>query len=381
MPWQEATTMSQRLEFVMLVLADRARGGRGFRELCRRFDVSAPTGHKWTGRYLEFGEAGLEDRSRRPHSSPGQTAEEMSRRVIDARREHPAWGGRKLRQYLVEKGVEDVPAPNTVTAIVRRAGMLDPKESEKHRAWERFERSEPNDLWQMDYKGHVAMGSHGARCHPLVVLDDHSRYCIGLRACGNERGETVVEELTGMFRIYGLPMQILTDNGPPWGVPGAVGFEHTWLTVWLLRLGTRVTHGRRMHPQTQGKTERFNRTLGVEPLSGPIEPSLLRYQSRFDAWRPVYNHQRPHDSLGLKVPASRYRVSERKFPETLPPVEYGPEDIVRRVQQGGVIDFRGREWTIGKAFVGEPVGLRATQKDGLFDVYFCNQRIEQIDVK
>jgi transposase InsO family protein len=242
---------------------------------------------------------------------------------------------------------------------------------------QRFEHEAPNGLWQMDFKGHFAL--EAGRCHPLTALDDHSRFCVLLQACADEKGLTVQGHLTQAFRRYGLPGRMLMDNGSPWG--NAAGQPFTPLTVWLLRLGVRVSHGRPYHPQTQGKEERFHRTLKAEVLSGPARPCLQRTQAAFDAWREVYNCTRPHEALGMQVPASRYRPSTRAFPEALPPIEYGPDDSVRRVQAEGWLHFRGHALRVPKAFHGQPVALRpAPDVDGRFDVFYCHQRIAQVSL-
>jgi transposase InsO family protein len=373
MPWQQVTLMSQRKEFVVLAMVD----GANMAHLCQRFGISRRIGYKWLARYLKEGEAGLFDRCRRPRASPGVTPAALEEAVLRVREDHPAWGGRKIRARLQALGWVAVPAASTITAILKRHGKIDPAESLKHRAWQRFEAAFPNDLWQMDFKGHFAVVQ--GRCHPLTVLDDHSRYALGLEACADERTATVKERLTGIFRRYGLPQRILVDNGSPWGAD----WEHPYtpLTVWLLRLGLGVTHARPCHPQTLGKDERFHRTLKAEVLTYCRGLELPQCQPRFDAWRLVYNLERPHEALGLAVPASRYRVSPRSFPETLPPIVYGPDDQVRRVQADGSISYRHQELRVGKAFRGELVALRPTSSDGVWEVVFCNQRITKIDLK
>jgi len=373
MPWLQVTLMSQRKEFVKLAMVDGANLAR----LCWGFNISRKTGYKWLARYLREGEAGLRDRGRRPRGSPWVTPPVLEEAVLGVREAHPAWGGRKIRARLQALGFEAVPAASTITAILHRHGRIDPEESVKHKAWRRFEARAPNDLWQMDFKGHFAAGD--GRCHPLTVLDDHSRYALGLEACDNEQTGTVKERLTRIFRRYGLPRELLVDNGSPWGLDG--GHPYTSLTVWLLRLGLRVIHSRPYHPQTLGKDERFHRTLGSELLKYCQDLPLARCQQRFDDWRLIYNLERPHEALEMAVPASRYRVSSRSFPERLPPVEYGPGDAVRKVQSEGWISFRGREFRLSKAFRGECVALRPTSSDGIWEVVFCDQKITQIDFK
>jgi transposase InsO family protein len=227
----------------------------------------------------------------------------------------------------------------------------------------------------MDFKGHFALGN-GQRCHPLGMIDDHSRFALCLQACRNQQGETVQQQLTVIFRRYGLPEAILMDNGSPWG--NDADHPYTPLTVWLLRLGVGVRHGRPRHPETQGKQERFHRTLKAEVLTGPVFSDWAKVQTRFDQWRQVYNHQRPHQALGMAVPASRYQVSPRSFPEVLPPIEYAPGDVVRKVQEHGKISFHNRHFRVGKAFRGYSVALRPTLQDGVFTVHFCSHQIAEI---
>jgi hypothetical protein len=255
--------------------------------------------------------------------------------------------------------------------------MIDPAAGAAHTPLTRFEHPRPNDLWQMDFKGHFGLRC-GTRCHPLTVLDDHSRFCIGLRACADERGPTVQQELTAIFRRYGLPWRMVMDNGSPWGGEG--DFGHTPLTVWLLRLGIGVTHGRAYHPQTQGKDERFHRTLKLELLSRRTFADHRAGQRGFDAWRDQYNLVRPHDALDLDVPASRYQVSTRVFPEVLPAIEYPSGDQVRVVGMHGRISYRGRTCKVPKALRGEPVAVRPTPRDGVLDVYYCQTVIATLDL-
>ena len=371
MPWKECSAVSCREDFVALAQAE----GGTVSQLCRRFGVSRKTGYKWLRRFASAGPSGLVDHSRRPRSSPWRTSAAVEERVLGVRTEHPAWGGRKIRRVLLNAGLQGVPSASTITAILHRHGLIDEAESSKHKAWRRFEHERPNDLWQMDFKGHFAMDR--GRCHPLTVLDDHSRYCVGLEACGNEREGTVRERLTGVFRLHGLPRRMLMDNGPPWGNDA----DHPWtpLTAWLLRLGVGVSHGRPYHPQTQGKDERFHRTLKAEVLSGQSFENLPACQSAFDDWRETYNVRRPHEALELNTPITRYTVSPRSFPEALPSIEYGPGDTVRRVCDGGQITLKNREYRVGKAFLGYLVALRPTLCDGVLDVYFCTERIAWIN--
>ncbi len=373
MPWQEVSAVSIRFEFCTLAV----QGSVPLRELCRRFEVSPKTGYKWLSRFQADGLTGLHDRSRRPAHSPHRTPPTLERAVLAVRSDHPAWGGRKIGARLRTLRHRDVPAASTITAILRRHGRLDPDESAKHRAVQRFEAAAPNDLWQMDFKGHFPL--RRGRCHPLTVLDDHSRYAIGLEACTNERSATVIERLTSLFQHYGLPRRMLMDNGPPFGACGLS--DYTPLTVWLIRLGIRVTHGRPYHPQTQGKDERFHRTLKQEVIERHRPQRMADCQVCFDRWRRVYNHERPHDALDLAVPATRYRPSPRSFPNRLEPIDYPPGDLVRRVQAKAEISVYGRTYRVGRAFRGLPVALRATTTDGVMEVWFYHERIGRINLR
>jgi transposase InsO family protein len=368
MPWKAASKMELIEEFVKL----SRQSGISMAELCRRFGVSRKTGYKWLGRAAADG-VGLAERSRRPLNSPGQTTAELEQQIVALRGLHPAWGGRKLRQVLLREGIQS-PAASTITAILRRHGLLSPQRTRQ--AWQRFEHAAPNDLWQMDFKGHFGL-SEGGSCHPLTVLDDHSRYSLVLAACTNQLGETVQTLLSSAFRRYGLPRTILADNGSPWG--DGPQSPWTWLSVWLMKQGIRVTHGRPYHPQTQGKEERFHRTLKAEVLQGREFANVADCQRRFDPWRQVYNYERPHEAIQMQVPGSRYRPSDRSFVEHAAAWEYGPDDQVRKVQHGGWISFRGREWRISKAFHGEQIGLRPTSTDGVWEVWYRVQGLGELN--
>ena len=373
MPWMELSIMSQRLEFIMLATAE----GGNIAELCRRFGISRKTGYKWIGRFERAGPEDLADRSRRPHRSPRRTPKATERLVLELRRKHPVWGGRKIHFRLRDLGYRSLPVPSTITEILRRHGQLDERESAKRQPFKRFEHERPNDLWQMDFKGDFEL--RRGRCHPLTVLDDHSRFSVGLQACGNEQGTTVQQRLTEIFRRYGLPRRMLMDNGSPWGSDEK--HRHTPLTVWLIRLGIGVTHSRPYHPQTQGKDERFHRTMKAEVLAGREFLDLHHCQVHFDRWRQLYNFERPHDSLGMNVPASRYRVSDRPYLDRLPGIEYGPDDIVRKVQQGGDFRYRGHLCKVSKAFLGQRIALRPTTCEGVLDVYFCQEHLGRLNLR
>jgi transposase InsO family protein len=365
--------MSLRKAFVELAEQD----DMNLSELCRQFGISRKTGYKWLKRYRQGGESGLADRSRRPHHTPQRTPGVMEAAILGVREAHPTWSGYKIKANLKRKGWESLPAHSTITEILRRYGKIDPQESLKHRPQQRFEMEQPNQLWQMDFKGHFAINA--GRCHPLTVLDDHSRFLLGLRACPDETHQTVKEQLSAIFRQYGLPERMLMDNGSPWS--DGRSHPHTAFGAWLMRLGVEVSHGRPFHPQTQGKDERLHRTLDDELLQRlPLE-SLADCQKHFDQWREIYNYERPHQAIGMAVPADRYQPSLRPFPEQLPPILYDPAEIVRKVDCSGRISFAGRSFRVGKAFYHYPVAIRPADVDGDFDVFFCHQPIARISLR
>lgn len=372
MPWDTQDTMSLREEFVRLAIQE----GANRRRLCRRFGISPQTAYKWLTRYANDGMAGLADRSRRPQCSPAQTPTDVQAAVVELRLAHPAWGGRKISRRLQDQGQLSV-APSTVSSILHRHGLIPPT-AEKDKAWQRFEHELPNALWQADFKGHFE--TLKGRCSPLTVLDDHSRYNLVLQACGNTQTATVREHLEAAFRRYGLPVRMNFDNGAPWGSPSQPG-QVTELGLWLIRLGIRLSHSRPYHPQTNGKEERFHRSLKAEVLNGKSFEHLAHAQSAFDRWRHVYNHERPHEALQMQTPISRYRPSPRTFPEVLPAIEYGPDDEIVRVKWNGELRFRDRKFKVSNALHRHDVAIRPQpNEDGIFDVYLAHHRCLTIDL-
>lgn len=366
--------MSSRLEFVTLAQAP----GANIRALCRAYGVSPKTGYKLLARFKEFGAEGLQDRSRRPLSSPTRSSEQLEAQVVALHDAYPCWGAYKLLALLPD-GIAK-PHPNTIAAILRRNGrQIVPNADVTQRAYKRFEHEAPNLLWQMDFKGHFPLTDQRAgRCHPLTVLDDHSRFAVCLSACSGETRAEVQVALTRTFQTYGLPEQITCDNGNPWGTPNRDGI--TKLEVWLLRLGVEVSHSRPFHPQTQGKDERFHRTLKRELLNRRGFNSLVSCQGAFDSWRDQYNLLRPHEALGQRPPATRYAVSGRKFPAQLPTVEYDAGDEVRKVRRSGHVQYNGQSYYVGEGLVGEPVAVRRDDQNGVLKVFFCTREVRRFNL-
>jgi transposase InsO family protein len=381
MPFNTKTVMEQKQEFVLLSSSKQL----SMSELCRRYNISRVTGYKWLDRHEQEGEQGIAERSRKPLASPHQTDQEMEQRIIELRLENPAWGAKKLYKLLEierSKGLfsDPVPARSTINSILKRNGLICEYKTRQAQPYQRFEYEYPNELWQMDFKGDFVM-LDSERCYPLTITDDHSRFNIGLFACGNERGETVKALLITAFQKYGKPDTILTDNGSPWGVAGQyVEDGHKVFSAfekWLITHRIRLIHGRPYHPQTQGKEERFHRTLKDELLSRQQYKNLHHCQANFDLWREKYNCYRPHEALGFEVPATRYKPSLRTYENVVIEPQYQDLDIIRKVNDGW-LSFRGKFFKVGRAFSGDRVAIRPTSTDGVYEVYFYDQILQKL---
>jgi transposase InsO family protein len=377
MVWMEKSTVSLRQEFVHLARQD----GANVRALCRQFGISPKTGYKWLNRFDAAAGSvlALHDRSRRPLNSPARSGDAVEQAVLALRREHPAWGGRKIAQRLSDLGQAEL-APSTVTHILHRHGLISPAASNAAQPWQRFEHDTPNSLWQIDFKGHFP--TLAGRCHALTLLDDHSRFNLRLHALTRTDTPAVREQLIHVFERYGLPLRINADNGSPWGTPKDSGQSLSELAVWLIRQGVRMSFSAPHHPQTNGKLERFHRTLDVEVLAGRHFTDLQAVQNAFDAWRPSYNCERPHEALGLGTPVQRYRSSAVAYSAVQRPIEYPDTDRVVTVGWNGFLQFQGRRLHVSSALKGLPIGIRPNPAcDGLHDVYFCHQRFTQFDLR
>lgn len=361
--------MNERREFAELAI----KAGVNMRELCRRFEISPTVGYKLLERFRAEGEAGLVERSRRPHHSPRRT-EEAVEAIILALRDETHWGARKIARVLSNESKLKLKRA-TVHSILRRNGKIDPIESAKHTAWHRFQHEEPNDLWQMDFMGPVTTAR--GRYEPLTVIDDHSRFNLCLRVCADQKTETVQSVLHEVFLRYGLPRRMTMDNGSPWGDDGLVLL--TKLTAWLIRLSVGVSHSRPYHPQTQGKDERLHRTIREEVTNHLVCSDGEHLQRVLDSFRERYNNRRPHEALDDQRPADRYRSSTRSMPKVLLPIEYGEGVQTRHVDRQGKISFGGLKLRVGRGCTGMVVGLRPVIEDKI-EVYFCHQQIALIDV-
>lgn len=386
MPFKKNTVMEQKLEFVKLAL----KKDTNLSELCRRYAISRPTAYKWLSRYRLQGNDGLVELSRRPKGSPIKSSSEVERFVIDLRKQEPEWGAKKIRRLLQngiaskQYNITKAPACSTITKILDRHGLIDRLSTRTAASYESFEHAGPNELWQMDFKGYFPM-LDGNDCHALTITDDHSRFNMGLFASTDERRTTVEALLIKTFKKYGLPLAILCDNGSPWGSAGQHTNDgqksFTRIEKWLFRLNIDVIHGRPYHPQTQGKEERFHRTLKNELLKYKNLKDVENAQEEFDAFRKKYNHYRPHEALGQDTPDTRYEPSPFKYPLELPEITYRPNDMIRTVDKNGFIYIKQKKYRMGKAFAGDPLALRPKGQEQTLEVYFCNKKIRTLYLK
>jgi transposase InsO family protein len=369
MPWKEETVEQLRRTFVTLA----SEAGCNFSALCREYGITRRTGYKWLERF-QVGSS-LHDQSRAPICRPQKTPPELEQLIISVRCNHPTWGARKILRYLADKGNVLLPAPSTATSILKRNGFVTPEASAQHTAFQRFERAAPNDLWQMDFKGHFAM-LDGNRCHPLTMKDDHSRNLLCLDAYDNERWDSVKRSLERVFRKNGLPNAILCDNGAPWGDSHG---GYTLFELWMMQIDVLPIHGRPLHPQTQGKEERFHRTLNEDLIKRTPIRDLRHAQQLFDDYLVEFNTERPHNALGLDVPSKHYIRSHRDFPEEIKEPEYDVGKTLRKVNYKGYISLRNHRYYLSETFIDKYMEL-AYLDEKTIAVCYGNFTIAKIDI-
>lgn len=371
MPWEERSVKMIREEFV-----ERALGGEKSKTaLCEEYGISRPTGDKWLGRYCSG--ASLENASRRPHKLH-RTDAETEALIVNMRTKMPAIGATKIRRMLEDEGYQNLPCARTFNNIFERNGLITREASLAATPHQRFEKSYPNEMWQADYLGHFAMENH-ERCHPLNILDDHSRF---LLCCEGQKSETFSEikpVMIALFQEFGLPFSFLCDNGNPWGTSQSVGF--TAFEVWMMELGILVLHGRPRHPQTQGKEERFNGSMRRELLGHTTIADWSDAAVKFGDYRDFYNHKRPHHALNLDTPATRYRPSERAYSGIVLPWEYGADCQICKVKDTGYVTYGGQGFFLSEAFRGKEIAIRPSQIDGCISLFFRQFRIARFHLE
>lgn len=357
--WQTREIVDQRVEFVV-----RAQAGlESLSTLCREYGISRPTGYLWLKRYTEKKTINaLVEQSRRPKASPQKTLRRLENRVIKLRKE-TGWGAKKIHALLTSNERRLV-AVRTINRIIDRNGLILPSQR-KSLALKRFEREKPNQLWQMDFKGEFR--TTRPFCFPLTLLDDHSRFLIGIYSLKGTKTELVDNSLIHAFENYGIPEAILTDHGCPWW---STHSEHglTRLSISLIKQGIRLYYSGFGHPQTQGKIERFHRTLNQEMNRLGHPKTFAKWQNIFQQFRDVYNHKRPHEALAMNVPASRYQPSQKAYNPNPKPWEYPNGALVLRVDSSGCIRYKTKQLFISHCLLGEQVRVDSTN-NGLLVSY------------
>lgn len=367
MPWKRTDVHEQRIQFVVRVVSGR----ESLAGLCREFGISRPTGYRWRERYQQAEKlTEMQERSRRPWHSPQRTEEWKEQRVVTLRQQY-GWGAKKLQVMLAEEDIE-LPVV-TLNRILKRNGLVPPEQSHGP-AVERFERARPNELWQMDGKGWYGMRE--GICYPLSILDDHSRYAVGLYALPRFNAEAVHRCLVETFQCYGVPEAMLLDHDPLWW-SNTNGYGLTWLSVRLIQQGIQLHYGRVGHPQTQGKVERFHRTLD-EALQHEGRPQQwAEWGPALARFRHCYNHVRPHEALGMQRPVERYRPSARAYQPQPPEWAYPEGSEVKRLNSQGCLDEGGDRWFVCEALAGERV--RIERFDGRLLVSYRHMYVREID--
>lgn len=375
MPWHETHPMNERVTFI----ADWLRHDESITALCARAGVSRKTAYKWIERYQQGGVTALVDQSRAPQTHPHAVAPQIVEAVLAVRRQHPRWGPRKLLVILRRRRPDVAwPAASTVGALLRRAGLIAPRRRRRVSAPygpRLADYAAPNAVWCADFKGHFPVG--GARCHPLTIMDGHTRFLLRCDALPRPLFAPVQARFERAFREYGLPDTIRTDNGPPFSTLAPGGLSR--LAVWWIRLGIRPERIQPGRPDQNGRHERMHRTLKAETAQPP-RTSLRAQQRAFDAFRQEYNHVRPHEALRDATPGTCYQPAARVYPARLAPLEYPPHYRVERAYPNGVISFRETQWYLSQCLAGELVGLEELADDR-WAVYFGPIALGVLDLR
>jgi transposase InsO family protein len=357
--------MDQKMQFI----ADYLRGELSMTELCELYGIARKTGYKFVSRYLSHGPQALEERSRKPLNHPNQTPEHIVQAILEMRRRHPSWGAKKLLPLLEKRHRHwDLPSRTTVSDILSRHGMVPKKRSRRaigHPGKPSSSILAPNDVWAADFKGQFKTGD-GLYCYPLTVTDGFSRFLLGCQGLHSTMVAEAKPVFTRLFREYGLPKRIRTDNGVPFATNTLARLSS--LSAWWVRLGILPEFIEPGKPQQNGRHERMHRTLKAE-TTRPAANTCRGQQRKFDRFRHEFNFERPHEALDMQTPGSLYQSSAREMPDKLPPLEYPDRFEVRYVSANGGIRWNKKFVTVSQVCVGEYVGLEEID-DGVWNVYF-----------
>jgi transposase InsO family protein len=373
MAWKDTRKMDQKMEFVK-----KSIHCENFRQLCRQYGISAKTGYKWRKRFLEHGEAGLKEKSRRPGSHGRQLGEDVVCEIVRLKRAHPHWGPRKIRALYGRKHPAEIPSESSFKRVLEKAGLVKARRRRKvvgkdsRRLASGVKAGAPNEVWSVDFKGWWK-DAGGLRVEPLTVRDEFSRMILELCLVESTRTETIKACFERLFERFGLPGAIRSDNGPPFASPqGLLGLSR--LSVWWLALGIQLERGRPGHPEDNGAHERMHGDIFRE-----LErEGAGRDQDAFDIWREEYNTVRPHEALGMATPSEIHRPSERRYEGTPEDLDYGAL-TTRRVGSNGMISFRNESIRISESLAGWSVGLRPAAEGRIHEVYFAELLLGHID--
>jgi transposase InsO family protein len=374
MSWKVSNPVSERVKFMGLLTS----GQRTVSGLCREFGICRTTAYKYIRRFEAEGLEGLKERSRAPHVQAQQTPREIRELLVDARKDHPTWGPRKLKAWLEDRDPTlDLPYASTIGDILKKEGLVHPRRRRSRPPYPSAGPSvvtRPNQEWNADFKGEFRLGN-GEYCFPLTVTDAFSRYLLQVRALPSTAEVGARSAFERTFREYGLPDAIRTDNGIPFAGHGLARL--TKLSVWWIRLGIRLVRGRPHHPQDNGRHERMHRTLKAETTRPPACESGGQ-QKIFNAFIKEYNHERPHEALGQVPPSRCYKTSTRPYPFKLPELEYPSHYEVRKVSSIGNFRWRGAVVFTTRGLAGEDIGLVEIE-DGLWRMYFSGLDLGVLD--
>lgn len=367
MPWKSSSIMEERIKFVIMA----SLKGNNFSALCRDFGISRPTGYRWLKRYQDLGSLSrLGELSRRPRHIPNRTPEDHEKRVIALRQKY-GWGAKKLRELLLGDSIDL--KVTTINRILKRNGLINPKNSHRP-ALTRFERSNSNELWQMDFKGDYPLNK--GRCYPLSILDDHSRYAVGLYALPSKDTNTVMDSLIKVFESNGVPYAMLMDHGIPWWSPSN-NHGLTRLSVNLIDQGIKLYFSGIRHPQTQGKVERFHRTLNeaVEHKGRP--KTLSGWHRTLKSFLYEYNNIRPHEALRMATPSKYYRPSRKAYNPDPGEWEYPEGSVVEKLSNRGWLGTSRIRYFVCEALAEKTV--RVEQIDNKLIVSYRHMYIREIN--
>ena len=374
MPWLETVPVEERERFI----DDHRLGLYDMTELCARYAISRKTGYKWLARYDAGGRPALRDRSRAPHHCPHKIADTVAQLLLTARRQHPDWGPEKLMQWLAPRHPAVAwPAISTAGDLLARHQLVKKRRRRRppyHPGVVPPTTLAPNDLWATDFKGQFRTGD-GIYCYPLTVTDQHTRFLLACHGLLSTRGTGVRPIFDRLFRAYGLPRAMRTDNGVPFASTSLHGL--TALNVWWLRLG--IQHQRILpaHPQQNGAHERMHKTLKQGAIR-PARATLAAQQRAFTRFRQEYNQERPHQLLRGRTPSALYHPSPRVYSGVLPTLAYPHHFIVKRVTNAGTIRFKTRLLYVSTALKAHRIGLEEVD-DGIWSLYFCDVLLGRID--